>query len=165
MFAGVPIPSPVFVFDDDHAYMGGVIAEELRRRGLDVTLVTPAGTVSAWTEAGQERHFIKARVLEAGIEVIVGHGLAAVGGNEVELACAYTDRRRRVSAGSAVMVTSRLPDAALYDALAHTGGVPIKRVFVPGPNRARRGTARWQLARGGSEKARAAQARRSADRA
>src|SRR6185312_3334066 len=75
VFAGAAIPGPVVVFDDDHAYMGGVIAEELRRRGLDVTLVTSAGVVSAWTEAGQEQHFIQARILEAGIAAIVGHCL------------------------------------------------------------------------------------------
>ena len=32
----------VVVFDDDHYYMGGVIAELLAKEGLDVTLITPA---------------------------------------------------------------------------------------------------------------------------
>jgi dimethylamine/trimethylamine dehydrogenase len=128
VFAGVAIPGPVIIFDDDHAYMGGVIAEELRRRGLAVTLVTPAGTVSAWTEAGQEQSFIQARVLEAGIEVIVGHSLAAVGDEEMEFACAYTDRRRTLPARAVVMVTSRLPDTELYDALVAAGIKSVTRI-------------------------------------
>jgi dimethylamine/trimethylamine dehydrogenase len=128
VFAGAAIPGPVIVFDDDHAYMGSVIAEELRRRRLDVTLVTPAGVVSAWTEAGQEQHFIQARVLEAGIEVIVGHSLAAVGDTEMELACAYTDRRLTLPARSVVMVTSRLPDTELYDALVAAGVGSVTRI-------------------------------------
>ena len=33
---------PVLVYDDDHYYLGGVLAEKLRRDGLEVTLVTPA---------------------------------------------------------------------------------------------------------------------------
>ena len=33
---------PVLVFDDDHYFMGGVIAERLRALGRDVTLVTDA---------------------------------------------------------------------------------------------------------------------------
>ncbi len=37
------------VYDDDHYYIGGVIAELLRRDGLDVTLVTPANEISTWT--------------------------------------------------------------------------------------------------------------------
>jgi dimethylamine/trimethylamine dehydrogenase len=128
VFAGTAIPGPVVVFDDDHAYMGGVIAEELRRRGLEVTLVTPAGVVSAWTEAGQEQHFIQARVLEAGIDVIVGHSLAAIGATEMEITCAYTDRHRTLPARSAVMVTSRLPDTQLYDALVAAGVKSVTRI-------------------------------------
>ncbi len=117
VFAGAAMAGPVLLFDDDHAHIGGVVAEELRRRGLEVTLVTPAGLVSAWTEAAQEQHFIQTRVIEAGIVLIVGHSLAAVGDGEMELACAYTDRRRTIAAHSAVMVTSRLPITDLYDAL------------------------------------------------
>ena len=37
------------VFDDDHYYMGGVIAELLARAGCTVTLVTPSAYVSDWT--------------------------------------------------------------------------------------------------------------------
>ena len=33
---------PVLVYDDDHYYLGGVLAEKLRRDGLEVTLATPA---------------------------------------------------------------------------------------------------------------------------
>jgi len=117
VFAGAAIPGPVLVFDDEHYYMGGVIAEELRRRGLAVTLATPAGTVSAWTEASLEQPFIQARAIEAGIAVIVGHSVAAIDAETVELACAYTDRRHGVPARAIVMVTSRLPDTGLYDAL------------------------------------------------
>ena len=39
----------VVVFDDDHYYLGGVIAELLAAEGLDVALVTPAAHVSQWT--------------------------------------------------------------------------------------------------------------------
>ena len=39
----------VVLFDDDHYYMGGVIAERLVAAGCSVTLVTPAAYVSDWT--------------------------------------------------------------------------------------------------------------------
>jgi len=42
MAGATPSGGPVIVYDDDHYYMGGVIAEKLRKEGLDVTLVTPA---------------------------------------------------------------------------------------------------------------------------
>jgi dimethylamine/trimethylamine dehydrogenase len=114
VFAGTDIPSPVLVFDDDHYYMGGVIAEALRARGLEVTLVTPAGDVSAWTEASLEQPFIQAQLINSGIAVITGHSLTRVGTDAMELACAYTGKSRTRAAKAVVMVTSRLPDDTLY---------------------------------------------------
>ena len=38
---------PVVIFDDDQYYMGGVLAEKLRRDGIEVTLVTPGPEVSS----------------------------------------------------------------------------------------------------------------------
>ena len=40
---GASASGSVVVFDDDHYYMGGVLAEQLSRGGLAVTLVTPEG--------------------------------------------------------------------------------------------------------------------------
>ena len=117
VFMGADIPGPVVVFDDDSFYLGGVIAEELCRRGLDVTLVTTTAQVSAWSADTLEQHRIQARVLELGIGVVTDHNLARIGGAETELACNYTDRRQSVPAASVVMVTSRRPNNALYLAL------------------------------------------------
>ena len=39
----------VVLFDDDHYYMGGVLAELLAGEGHDVTFVTPEARVSEWT--------------------------------------------------------------------------------------------------------------------
>ena len=47
MFAGAAIPSPVLVYDDDHYYMAGALAEQLRKRGLEVHLATPAANIVA----------------------------------------------------------------------------------------------------------------------
>jgi dimethylamine/trimethylamine dehydrogenase len=117
VFAGTDIPGPVLVFDDDSFYLGGVIAEELCRRGLDVTLVTTTAQVSAWSTETLEQHRIQAQVLGLGIGVVTDHNLARIGGAEAELACNYTDRRRSVPAASVVMVTSRRPNNELTLAL------------------------------------------------
>ena len=117
ILAGAAIPGPVVIYDDDHGYMGGVIAEELRRRNLAVTLVIPAGTISAWTIFSHEQPFIQARLLESGVEAIFWHTLAAISDGEVELACSYTDRRRTLPARSLIVVASRLPVTDLYDSL------------------------------------------------
>jgi dimethylamine/trimethylamine dehydrogenase len=117
VFAGADIAGPVVLFDDDNFYMGGVLAEKLRLDGLEVTLVTTAPKVSAWTDHTLEQHRIQARIMEMGINIIASHNLARIGGDAVELACGYTDRRRNIPAASVVMVTSRQPHDGLYSEL------------------------------------------------
>ena len=114
VFAGRPIAGPVVVFDDDPHYMGGVIAEALRARGLTVTLVTPNPLVSEWTYATLELPMIQARLLEAGIDVVANQKVTAVAADGVDVACVFTEKTRHLPAASIVMVTTRLPNDALY---------------------------------------------------
>ena len=118
VFSGVGIAGPVVVFDDDNFYLGALVAEALRLRGLEVTLLTTEGVVSAWTVNTLEQHRIQARVLERGIQVICSHNLVRVGRGEVEAACVYSEARRSIAAHGVVMVTSRQPNEDLYLALA-----------------------------------------------
>ena len=113
----VAIPGPVVVFDDDHAYMGGVLAHKLRAEGLDVTLVTPAAQVSEWTWATLEQFRIQSQLMNAGVGVITCKNMVAVEKGSVTLACVYTGARNQLDAASVVMVTARLPDESLYLAL------------------------------------------------
>ncbi len=107
----------VVLFDDDHYYMGAVLAERLRAAGLPVTLVTPDARAAAWASRTAEQPRTQRRLLELGVEIVVSHALAAFDGAEARLTCAYTGRERRVAADSAVLVTARRPDDALYRAL------------------------------------------------
>src|SRR6266446_1328048 len=72
---GLAVAEPVVVFDDDHYYLGSVLAEKLRLDGLNVTLVTPADRVSAWTVNTLEQHAIQKRVLDFGIGVHVNRNI------------------------------------------------------------------------------------------
>ena len=114
---GVTPAGPVVVYDDDHYYMGGVIAEKLRRDGLAVTLVTPANEASTWTTHTEEQHRIQQRILALGIVLETGTTLAGVTGDSVLLECIYTGETREVAAQSTVMVTSRRPQDALFYSL------------------------------------------------
>lgn len=125
-----PIAGPVVVFDDDDYYMGGVLAETLRERGLAVTLVTPSPLVSAWTVNTLEQEKIQRQVLEAGIEVIANSNLVAVRPGAVELACVFTGRRQVRDAASVVLVTARRPQAELHDALACQAGQGAFRTLL-----------------------------------
>jgi dimethylamine/trimethylamine dehydrogenase len=118
VMAGARPAQPTVVFDDDHYYLGGVLAEKLRLDGLEVTLVTPAERVSAWTVNTLEQHAIQRRLLELGVRVLTNTHLAEFDGTEAMLECVYTGRRSAVAARSIVTVTSRAPNVELAEALA-----------------------------------------------
>ncbi|HMK86860.1 MAG TPA: FAD-dependent oxidoreductase [Steroidobacteraceae bacterium] len=113
---------PTVVFDDDHYYLGGVIAERLRVAGLEVTLVTPAERPSAWTVNTLEQHAIQKRLLELDIEILTNRNVAEFDGARAVLQCVFTGRRSSVAAASVVTVTSRLPNDELALALSASSG-------------------------------------------
>ena len=114
VMAGAQLEGPAVVFDDDHYYMGGVIAEKLKADGLDVTLVTTVGDVSKWTFYSEEQHRIQRQILEMGIKVLFHRNILSITKGEVELTDVYVDDRITLPYGSLVMVTSRLPNETLY---------------------------------------------------
>ncbi len=118
VMSGAAPEGPVLVYDDDHYYMGGVLAEKLRGDGLEVTLATPDPVVSSWTTLTLEQHRIQARLIELGVGIEVNARLASIGDGVAALACVFTGRRREVAAATVLMVTSRLPHDALYRELA-----------------------------------------------
>jgi dimethylamine/trimethylamine dehydrogenase len=107
----------VVVFDDDHYYLGGVIAELLAGEGLAVTLITPAAHVSQWTTNTLEVSRIRKRVIRAGIDVRTNTAVTAVTADGVRTACVYTGDEGHLATDSVVMVTARLPHDPLYQEL------------------------------------------------
>ncbi|MEM7122766.1 MAG: FAD-dependent oxidoreductase [Pseudomonadota bacterium] len=135
IMAGTTPEGPVLVYDDDHYYMGGLIAEKLRADGADVVLVTPEAKVSAWTDQTLEQTRIQARLMEIGVDIILSHTLRVIGNRDVTLACGYTERERSVPASAVVMVTSREPIDQVYwelvanqEGLADAGITSVRRI-------------------------------------
>lgn len=126
IMAGTVPSGPVVVYDDDHYYIGGVIAEKLSKEGLDVTLVTPANEVSTWTTHTEEQHRIQQRLLSLGIDLQTGMSLASVAEDSVTLECVFTGRTHDVAASNVVMATSRKPQDGLFHALVDQ--IDIKRI-------------------------------------
>jgi len=118
--------SPVVVYDDDHYYIGGVIAELLRRDGLDVTLVTPANQISTWTRHTEEQYRIQQRIVELDITIETGMALAGIGADHAVLESIYTGNTKEIGAATVVMATSRTPQDALYHSLV--GQMAIERI-------------------------------------
>ena len=117
IMAGQLPDGPTVIFDDDNFYMGGVIAEKVRRENVPVTLVTPENIVSAWCEYTSEHYQVQKNLLELGVEIKTGHSLLAYDGREVTLCCIHTERQQSIEAGALIMVTARSPRDELYQAL------------------------------------------------
>ena len=84
LFAGrLPEGRKVVVYDDDHYYLGGVVAELLAQQGYEVSIVTPAPQVSSWTNNTFEINRIQRRIIENGITRVVDHAVVAVGAGGV----------------------------------------------------------------------------------
>ncbi len=109
-----PAGRRVVVYDDDHYYLGGVVAELLHGEGFEVEIVTPAVQVSAWTVNTMEVGKIQRRLLLAGVTLRTSAALTAVGAGQVTVASTYTGQLSDVTADSVVMVTARLPDEQLF---------------------------------------------------
>lgn len=107
----------VVIYDDDHYYMGGVLAELLARRGCAVTLVTPAPTISYWTQFTLEHSRIQQRLmhLEAGWRT--QQVLRAIHPDGVTLACQISGATFDLACNAVVLVTDRCPNDTLYQAL------------------------------------------------
>jgi dimethylamine/trimethylamine dehydrogenase len=127
MAGRMPAGERVVLFDDDHYYMGGVLAELLAAAGHAVTLVTPEARVSDWTQATMEQHRIQKALLEAEVTVMTTHTLVSAAAGSATVACAYTEQEQQLPCDSLVLVTSRLPNDALLEPL-RVAGVAVRAI-------------------------------------
>ncbi|GAA1991226.1 FAD-dependent oxidoreductase [Kitasatospora viridis] len=104
----------VVVFDDDHYYMGGVLAELLAERGCEVVFVTPDSLVSSYTQNTAEQGAIQRRILEQCAEVRTSTTVSSVEPGGVRLGCVFTGRQTPIEADALVLVTGSLPVDGLY---------------------------------------------------
>ncbi len=114
LMAGRVPSGTVILYDDDHFYMGSVLAELLVAQGCEVEFVTPATKVAEWTENTLEQRFIQTRLMERGVTLHLSHAPLRFGSGGALLACTYTGRTREVAAEAAVLVTSRVAEDGLY---------------------------------------------------
>lgn len=122
VFAGATLPSPVLIYDDDHYYMAGALAERLRKQGLEVYLVTPSVKVSEFTDMTMEQQRIQSGLLKMGVNIHTSTSIASVstaadGCLALELANTYTDGRTPLHCASLLLVTMRDPVDELFTAL------------------------------------------------
>jgi dimethylamine/trimethylamine dehydrogenase len=119
VFSGTPTPGPVVIYDDEHYFMGGALAEKLARSGHAVTLVTPYPQVSGWTVYTDEQGFIQDRLMSLGVTLVTQHMLSAQGADYARITCATSGEPRDIACQSLILVTGRQPTDDLWQTL-HT---------------------------------------------
>ncbi len=104
----------VILYDNDHFYLGGVLAELLVQAGCQVSLVTPAPLVSYWAQFTLEQERIQRRLIDLGVDLTTQHTLERISPE----AAVLTDRVRgaavELPCAGVVLVTDRLPEEGLY---------------------------------------------------
>ncbi len=112
-----PTGSRVLVFDDDHYYLGGVLAELLAAEGYQVQLVTPAASVSDWTANTLELVKIRQRLIKAGVTVQPNTTVLRLENSGAITGCVFTGEETPTETDAVVLVTARLPEDGLYTEL------------------------------------------------
>jgi dimethylamine/trimethylamine dehydrogenase len=107
----------VVLFDDDHYYMGGVLAELMARQGAKVTLVTPSAYVSDWTRNTLEQGAIHRRLAELGVEIVLNRTVTRIAAGGIKTACVYTGAEQEMAADAVVLVASRQQNDDLWQEL------------------------------------------------
>ncbi len=107
----------VVLYDDDHFYLGGVIAEHCKKNGCEVKLVTPAAVVSSWTTYTLEQEIIQENLLKKGIKIMPHHFVRPSGKNDLEAVHIYTGKSTVLRCDALVLVTARIPNTLLESKL------------------------------------------------
>ncbi len=111
---GTKLNGDVIVYDDDHYYIGGLIAELVSSQGANVTLVTPSTDVSSFTHKTLEQDAIQGRLLDHGVTIVTAKALISIGPDSVEVKCIYSEKKSEIGCDHIVMVTARIPEDQLY---------------------------------------------------
>jgi len=113
-----PPNGPVVVYDDDQGYMGGVVADHLSTLGHDIVLVTSASVVSPWTAYTLEQARIQRGLIEQGVKIRANETVGLAEPGEIETACVFSGRKKRIPCESLVLVTERDSENTVATALA-----------------------------------------------
>ncbi len=117
LMAGKLPTGRVLIFDDDHYYMGGVLAEYLVMNGCKVSLVTPAPMISYWTQFTLEQEKILKRLAHLGVTTLTHRILNSIGADHADVTDTASAAKRTIPCEAVVLVTDRIPKDGLYHEL------------------------------------------------
>jgi len=110
----------ITIYDDDHYYMGGVLAELLAEQGCKISLVTPAPLVSYWSQFTLEQERIQAKLMRLGVTLYPQNVVNEIGKDFVKLSNTISGEEVELPRDGVVLVSDRTPNDELYHSLTLT---------------------------------------------
>jgi len=104
----------IIIYDDDHYYMGGVLAELLAEQGCQVTLVTPAPLVSYWSQFTLEQERIQHKLMKLGVKLYSQTVLGEIENDCVRLINTISGNKLELQCDGVVLVSDRISNDSLY---------------------------------------------------
>jgi len=129
ILAGAEPTGPIVIYDFDHYYMGSCLAELLRQRGLDITIVTPANAVSAWTFMNNEMGDIRRRMIDLDVTLVFEQLVTGFSNGSVEIKSVYRrGEPTSIDCGSLLVVGVREGNDGLYSELKSAGVQSLRQI-------------------------------------
>jgi len=104
----------IVIYDDDHYYMGGVLAELLATNGCNVSLVTPASMISYWSQFTLEQERVQAKLMKLGVKLYPQNILGEIRKDSIRISNTISGDEVELSRDGVVLVSDRMPNNSLY---------------------------------------------------
>jgi dimethylamine/trimethylamine dehydrogenase len=102
------------IYDDDHYYMGGVLAEWLAEKGCNVSLVTPAPLISYWSQFTLEQERIQQKLMRLGVKLYPQHVMSQIENDCVSVVNTISGEGMELPRDGVVLVSDRVSNDSLY---------------------------------------------------
>jgi len=107
----------VVIYDDDHYYMGGVLAELLSEHGCKVSLITPAPMISYWSQFTLEQERIQSKLMKLGVKSFPQYVVRGIRKDSVRLSNTISGDKINLPRDGVVLVSDRVPNDSIYQSL------------------------------------------------
>lgn len=102
------------IYDDDHYYMGGVLAELLAEQGCQVSLVTPAPLISYWSQFTLEQERIQHKLMRLRVKLFPQHILSEIEHDCVSLINTISGEGMELQREGVLLVSDRISNDSMY---------------------------------------------------
>ncbi|WP_299658127.1 FAD-dependent oxidoreductase [uncultured Tateyamaria sp.] len=130
IMAGVQVSGHIVIYDDDHFYMGSVVAEALVKQGCTVTILTPAAQFAGFSQMSLEIAHIQRRMAELGVQIVPLTTVTALGAGYVSAVGVFGTDARDIACDAVIMVAGQTPNDTLFRSLS--AGQSTQRIVAIG---------------------------------